>query len=264
MLLMDFIMDELKQILTELKQNYGVIGIRTDMASEIVSEQEFIIFKQFCNELNLKYIIKIGGCDALTDIHQAKKAGVDSVICPMIETEYALQKFVDNCKQTFEDLNQIDLLINIETIYAYNNLGSILANESIKSIKGIVLGRDDMAKSLNNDDVDSDKIFNIASDISNKACKHRKAFVIGGGIRPKSTEFLKCFNKEYITNYETRRIVFNSYTLNNTNFTEGIRKAIEFEIKWLEYLKTNHLSDKQTQSRIETLKKSLFLGKALI
>ena len=196
-------MDKLKQILTDLK-NYGIIGIRTDMASEVVSEQEFIIFKQFCNESDLKYIIKIGGCDALTDIYRAKEAGADSVICPMVETEYALQKFVDNCKRIYNNIDQVNLLINIETINAYNNLDSILSSESMKTVKGIVLGRDDMTKSLNTDNINSDEIFNIAADIANKAKEYSKTFTIGGGIRPQSTEFLKDFSGQYITNYETR------------------------------------------------------------
>ncbi len=184
-------MNELKQILKELKENYMVCGIRTDMASEIVPEQEFVTFKRLSEEFGLKYNIKIGGCDSLTDISSAKNAGADSIICPMIETEYAVQKFLNHCKQVYKNLDQVNLFINIETINAYNNLDSILASENMKSITGIVLGRDDIAASLslNQDDVNSEQIFNIASDISNKAGEYDKTFTIGGGIRPQAIHF---------------------------------------------------------------------------
>ena len=255
-------MNELRQILKELKENYGICGIRTDMASEIVPKQEFVMFRQFCDEFELKYNIKIGGCDASTDISLAKNAGVNSIICPMVETEYAVQKFVNNCKRIYNNLDQVDLLINIETINAYNNLDSILASESMKSIRGIVLGRDDMASSLslNMDDVNSDKIFNIAVNISNKGHEYGKSFTIGGGVRPQAIHFLKAFNGQSFTNYETRRVVFDSRALNKNNFTEGVTKAIEFEIKWLEYIEANKLLDINfTQNRIESLKNSLYL-----
>ncbi|MEE3350548.1 MAG: aldolase/citrate lyase family protein, partial [Candidatus Gastranaerophilaceae bacterium] len=207
----------------------------------------------------LKYVVKIGGCDALTDIYQAKKYGADSIISPMIESKYAVQKFVDNCKKIYSDLEQVNLSINIESINAYDNLGSILTCEDMKSINGIVLGRDDMAKSLSLsiDDVNSDKIFNIAVDISNKALEYGKSFTIGGGIRPQAINFVKAFNGQHVTSYETRRIVFDFYMLNK-NYTVGVTKAIEFEIKWLEYLVSNRLADNLALSRIENLKNSLY------
>lgn len=257
-------MNELKQVLKKLK-NYGICGIRTDMASEVVSEEEFVTFKQFCTDFDLKYNIKIGGCDALTDIYAAKNGGADTIICPMIETDYALQKFVDNCKQVYEDLNKINLLINIETICAYNNLDSILASKFMKFINGIVLGRDDMTKSLSLDiaEINSDKIFDIAVNISNKVNKYGKSFTVGGGIRPQAVEFLKRFNCKNFKNYETRRIVFDAnmiHSMDKTNCRESIAKAIEFEINWLEYtLSKQHTNKTHIQNRIEFLKNCLFV-----
>ena len=229
-------MKVLKQALEELKQNYGVVGLRTDMSSEVISEQEFDIFKKLSEEVGLKYAIKVGGCDALTDIYHANKAGADSIICPMIESKYALQKFIDNCKLFYENLNQINLFLVIESSNAYNNLDSILTSQDIKFINGIVLGRNDMVKSLslNTDDINSDEIFNICINVANSARKHNKIFVLGGGIRPNASMFLKKLSENYLINYETRRIIFDSNTLNKTNF--------------------NKLSNRFIQNRIEKLK----------
>lgn len=247
-------MNELKLILKNLKQDYGIMGIRTDMASEVVSDEEFILFSRFCRDLNLKYTVKIGGCDALTDIYKAKNAGADYIISPMIETEYALQKFVSNCRQVYDDLGQLNLLINIETASAYRNIDSILECEDMKYIKGIVLGRDDMARSLSLDDVNSEDISDIALDITKKAHKYGKTFAIGGGVRPQCIDFLKRFDGFDYINCETRRVVFPTGIITS----EILKKALQFEIKWLEYLNLNKLSDeKLNQNRINILQNCL-------
>ena len=247
-------MNELKQILTELKQNCGIIALRTDMASEAICDEEFVLLKNFCRDFHLQYTVKIGGCDALTDIFKAKNAGANYIIAPMIETKYAMKKFVSNCRQIYDDLEQVNLLINIETASAYNNSDSIFECEEMKYIKGIVLGRDDMAKSLSDGDVNSDKISDIAFDIAQKANKYGKNFTIGGGVRPKCIDFLKRFDGFDYINCETRRIVFPSVITNS----EALKKALQFEIKWLEYLNSNKLSDeKLTHNRINILQNCL-------
>lgn len=247
-------MNELKLILENLMQDYGIVGIRTDMASEFVSGEEFILFNKFCRDLNLKYTVKIGGCDALTDIYKAKCADADCIISPMIETKYALQKFISNCRQVYDDLQQVNLLINIETATAYHNIDSICECEDMKYIKGLVLGRDDMAKSLSDEDVNSEKISDIAFDIAQKAHKYRKSFTVGGGVRPQCIDFLKRFDGYDYINCETRRVVFSSVITN----TEVLKKALQFEIKWLEYLNLNKLSDeKLNQNRINILQNCL-------
>jgi hypothetical protein len=39
--------------------------------------------------------IKIGGCEARRDLHDAKVLGAAKVVAPMIETPYSLKKFVE-------------------------------------------------------------------------------------------------------------------------------------------------------------------------
>ena len=247
-------MNDLKFILKNLKQDYGIVGIRTDMASEAVCDEEFVLFKNFCRDFNLQYTVKIGGCDALTDIYKADNAGADCIISPMIETKYALQKFISNCRQVYDDLQQVNLLINIETVTAYHNIDFICECEDMKYIKGIVLGRDDMAKSLSDEDVNSDKISDIAFDIAQKAHKYGKSFTVGGGVRPQCIDFLKRFDGFDYINCETRRIVFPSVITNS----DVLKKALQFEIKWLEYLNSNKLSnEKLTQNRINILQNCL-------
>ena len=251
------IMNKIQDSIKELKEQYGVVALRADMASEVTTVDQLKELKQLSSDTGLDFTIKVGGCDAATDIHIAKEAGATSLIAPMIETEYSLQKFADTCKSMYgENLNNINLYINIETITAFNNLENILSVPQMHFINGIVLGRDDMAKSfgfsLNN--INSESMLNIAKIVSQKAAQYKKNFVIGGGIRPQTADFLKSVKNEYLSYYETRRIVFDSDAILSQNSEQGLKKAIEFEIMWLKYCQElNYIDVSPAGKRIEEL-----------
>ena len=251
------IMKDIKILLKELKEQYGAIALRADMASEVTSFAQLCEFKDLSEDADLNFTVKVGGCDALTDIHIAKEVGATSIIAPMIESEYSLQKFVSASKSIYgENLRDVNLYINIETITAYNNLENILSSTQMNFIKGIVLGRDDMAKSfgisLNN--INSESMLNVVKIVSGKVEECKKDFVVGGGIRPQTAAFLKSVKEEYLSNYETRRIVFDSDAISSTNSEEGLKRAVEFEIMWLKYCqKSNYIDDFYAKKRIEKL-----------
>ncbi len=250
-------MKNIKILIKQLKEKYGVVALRADMASEVTTVAQLRELKQLSADIGLNLTVKVGGCDALTDIYIAKEIGATSIIAPMIETEYSLQKFVDGCKIVYgENLKDVNLYINIETITSYNNLENILSSSQTDFIKGIVLGRDDMAKSfgisLNN--INSESMLNIVKIVSKKVADYKKDFVVGGGIRPQTTTFLRLLKEEYLSNYETRRIVFDTDAILGTNSEEGLKKAVEFEIMWLKYCqKLNYINNFYAQKRIEEL-----------
>lgn len=250
-------MNDIKELIKELKEQYGVVALRADMASEVTTFAQLKELKQLSSDIGLNFTVKVGGCDALTDIYIAKEAGATSLIAPMIETEYSLQKFLDACKSVYgESLKDVNLYINIETITAYNNLEKILSCSAMDYVRGIVLGRDDMAKSFGMflDNINSESMLNIVKIVSKKVAEHKKDFIVGGGIRSQTTAFLKSVKDEYLSNYETRRIVFYSDSILSPNSEEGLQRAVEFEIMWLKYCKKmNYISNFYAQKRIEEL-----------
>ena len=222
-------MNDLSFLLSELNNKYNAVSLRCDLAAEIYMDCNMKILCNLAQKNNLSITIKIGGCDSMTELYLAKKYGTSSIIAPMIETPYALKKFVDNCKKIYssDEIKNINLYPNVETITAYNNIVEILSIPEVSYIKGIVLGRDDMAGSIGAVNINSDKMLNISNNLSSIASKYNIDFIIGGGIRPNAVNFLnKLSNIKY---YETRMIVFDGNYISE----EGIKKAIEFEIEWL-------------------------------
>lgn len=174
-----------------------------------------------------------------------------------IESPFALQKFVEasQCVFSNEELNNINLFANIESICAFDNLNAIIKSDSAKYIKGIVMGRTDMAHSLglNCSDVNSEKIFELAETIASKTKEQKKEFIIGGGISPASIIFLKRLNVD-LDKFETRKIVFDSKIINEDSCKDGIKKAIDFEIMWLKNKENYGTLTTQDLKRIKLLK----------
>lgn len=229
---------KLIDILIDLKDNHNITAVKAEFEDEGAGIEETQCLKEIVTQVGLNFTVKIGGCGALKDLHDAKKIGVNSIVAPMIESAYAMKKFINATKQTFSESERekLNFFINIETITGYNNLDEILSLPEIKDIKGIVLGRLDMSNSmgLDCDDVDSEQIFNIANTLANKLLKHDKKLIIGGNVSVLSLPFFKRMPENSIYKFETRKIIFDAKkALEDKNIDKGILKAVEFEIMWL-------------------------------
>ena len=222
-------MNNLNTILKNLKYKYEAISLRIDLAAEIYTDYDIKILCDLAINNNLLITIKIGGCDSISELYLTKKYKANSIIAPMIESPYALKKFIDNCRKIYseEEIEKINLYPNIETISAYKIVNKILSIPESKYVKGIVLGRDDMADSFNLNEINSDEMLKISNNLSNIASKHNIDFLVGGAIRPNAIDFLNKISN--IKHYETRMIVFDGKHISK----EGIKKALEFEIEWL-------------------------------
>ena len=62
-------------ILTDLVDNNGVIGIKTSFEDEGATFNEVIRLKEICNQTNTKLNLKIGGPEAIRDIKDSTIIG---------------------------------------------------------------------------------------------------------------------------------------------------------------------------------------------
>ena len=204
----------------------GAIAVKTEFEAEGATFEEVRILKEITDVVGFDFVLKISGCEAIRDLKDAKALGIKNIVAPMIESKYAFKKFINSTSKTIPDAK---LFINIETINGLSELDKILQANEAEKLSGIVFGRSDFAGSLDITDVEDKKIISAIKEISKKAYLHKKWFVIGGGITEQTLKTIKQI--DFLPSVETRKIVFDASKLNE----EGIRKALEFEINWLEY-----------------------------
>ena len=68
----------------------------------------------------MKLNVKIGGCEARNDIFFCSNLKVDSIVAPMVESSYALKKFIQVVPKEYLG----NLFINLESKTAFNNKSS--------------------------------------------------------------------------------------------------------------------------------------------
>jgi len=244
-------MKKLETLLTDLKR-YGAISLKFEFEDEGTSFKDAKQLSILAQNSNISTTIKIGGCGALNDIKEAHNLNAKTIVAPMIESAYAMKKFVSTIENVYNS-NTPELLINIETIDGVNKIDDIISSPELLKIAGIVIGRFDLAKSmgLGCKDIQSKPIENVITTLLQKISGTNKKIFIGGGIKKDAFEYFKKFH--FINNIETRKIVFDAKAVSE----QGIIKALEFE---LEYLK---LSQFTNSTRIAQIEERLNLSKTM-
>ncbi|MBP3924565.1 citrate lyase beta subunit [bacterium] len=224
--------------LSDLKEKHHVVGVKAEFEAEGTRLEEAMRLKEVVTKAGLELTMKIGGCEALKDMYDARIIGVNAIVAPMIESAYALKKYIKSTKLAFPECEWKDtkFLINIETISGYNCLDEILSSEESESLAGIVMGRVDMTGSLGltREDINDDRILEIAKNIARKAQEHKKEMVIGGGVSKYSIPFFASLPEGSLTRFETRKIIFDApKAIADSNTDKGLMKAVGFELLWL-------------------------------
>lgn len=258
---MNLLEEKITDLLKELKENYNAIALKAEFEDEGSSLEDTLRLQGFANRAGLELNVKIGGCGALKDLYEAKHFGAKSIVAPMIESAYAVEKYLQTIDIAFEEdeKEQTDFYINLETIVGYKNIDQILSVSNHKNIKGIVVGRLDFVKSMNlaNKKVNSCQIFEITSDIAQRVKQLQKKLTIGGNVSTESVDFFKNLPNNSLDHIETRKVVFDFKRSSNSKETleEGIKKALNFEILWIENKQQNYgIFQKEDTLRLKVLK----------
>lgn len=234
---MNSIEREMVKVLVDLKQNHHVGGIKAEFEAEGTRMEEAMRLKEVVMAAGLDLTIKIGGCEAIRDMYEARVLGVERIVAPMIETAFALTKFIKGVELVYpeDEKEHMEFAVNVETITGVKNFAEMLSAPGIKRIGEIVIGRVDLTGSLglSRDDINSDAIFDIAKDICAKAKAKGLKTVIGGGVSAHSLPFFKNLPDGHLDRYETRKVIFTCPGALSDDAEKGILKAVYFELLWL-------------------------------
>jgi 4-hydroxy-2-oxoheptanedioate aldolase len=223
-------------ILRTLRENHGATAAKMNFEAEGNRLGEILRMKEIVLSAGVGLTVKIGGCEALTDLRLSKMVGVNSIMGPMIESKFALEKYLAMVGSEYaaDELEDIRLLINIETFDGYQKIDQILSASNIGMLHGIVLGRVDLAAPLNIKDVNAPEIVSLAQDLFAKAKQKSLLCIVGGGMATaKAIPFLKQL-KGLLGGFETGKVVFADYGKAEANMEEGIPMAFKFEYHWYE------------------------------
>ena len=229
-------MKKLISILKKLKK-IGVIGIKQSFEDEGASFKDIKTMRLITKAAKVDLNVKIGGCEAKNDIYFCKKNKVNSIVAPMVESEYALSKFV----QCANIDNKSSLLVNLETNLSLKNLNKMIKSKFFNFLDGVVIGRSDLAGSLylSKNDVNSKKIFNKVEKAFKKIKnlnKKKFIFKMGGSITPQSKIFInELYLKKLLHRVETRNVEIKLSKKIIENIDKIVIKAFEFELSWLKF-----------------------------
>lgn len=229
------------KILTDLIENEGLVGVKTSFEDEGALFNETVRLKEVCNQAKTKLTLKIGGPEAIRDLKDSTVIGVKGIVAPMVESEFALRKFIQAARThiSSDSLSSIQLNINIETVNAVANSAAMLQTSEADALYGVTVGRVDLVSSMGKDRkfVNSNEVYEMTRKVFMKAKEKGLKLCLGGAVSVESHDFLKRLHSEgLLDKFETRYAIYDP-SVALKNLSRALSKGQMFEYEWL---KTKH------------------------
>jgi hypothetical protein len=222
-------------ILKRGRDSYGIVAVKAEFEAEGTRPDEFHRLLEIARRADVKVALKIGGCEAVSDLLATKIYGIDYVIAPMVETPYALTKYVDAKNKTHGLQKQrTEFLFNVETETTLRNFNEMLPIAR-QGVDGVVFGRVDftlscgLARGAINERMVTDAVLQVA-----QACAESDLeLVVGGSVAIEALPVLREIRRVRLDRFETRKIIFDGSVVDGDDIEAGIINAVEFELAWL-------------------------------
>ena len=121
----------------------------------------------------------------------------------MVETPFAMIKY----NSALENCSLEHIGVTVETITACENLEKILS--SGPKLTNITIGRSDLAKSMNLEEVDSNDVMNIVLEVAGIAKQKGLSTTVGGSVNTKTINLFRDSQllQERVDFIETRKVI---------------------------------------------------------
>lgn len=223
-------------LLVEGRDRHGILAVKAEFEAEGTRHDELLRLLEIARRAGVGVAIKIGGCEAIRDLIECRQFGVDYVIAPMVETPYALGKYVAARDKVFAADERCDtrFLFNVETVTTYHNLVPMAEIAGAADI-GMVFGRVDFAGSLGQERafINSAEMTGYVSAVAMMAAAKGVDMVVGGGVSAEAVPALRDIRRTKLDRFETRKVIFDAAVVGDGRVDAGLALAIDFELSWL-------------------------------
>ena len=240
---------EMLSLLVALRDGAGLVSVKAEFEAEGARMEEVWRLLDLGRRAGLGLTLKIGGCEARRDLHEARMLGVERVVAPMVETPYALDKYLGALRDVLGSDSGIACSVNIETAPAIAQLKTMLERPGAERLEGILIGRSDLAGSLGlpRSNLAHPAVTTLCHEAVRVARTRGLNVAIGGGMSPQAMPFIAGFGVGELDRVETRKLVFQAHALIDHG-ARVLEEALRFEILWLKTKQAHYrrLSEEDT------------------
>ena len=227
------------EILAKGKSEFGVVSVKAEFEAEGTRIEELLRLVDIARTAGLPVTVKIGGCEAIRDLLEAKQIGVRYVVAPMVESAYAASKYVlaKNIVFTEDEQKDTDFLFNMETITGFENrVEQLKVISQPNGADGVVFGRVDFVGSMgwSRDTINLQQTTDYALEVARICKSSDKQLVMGGGVSIESIDAIRQVHAIRLDRFETRKVVFDASVALSKDIEAGLVDAVHFELLWLE------------------------------
>lgn len=215
-------------------------GLKAEFEAEGARFDDLVAYSNIAHSSGVPLVIKIGGCEAVSDLFNARLLGARKIVAPMIESPFALRKFAGAVSNVYgqDRAEWPKLFFNIETERSALECDRLLyAAEELK-IDGVVVGRGDLAESmgLGRRDVDSPSVTELVRSVLTHARTLGLGCGMGGGVSTRTVPtVLSLVDAGVLDFFETRKVLISTADApSNVELRSEILLALKFELRWLE------------------------------
>lgn len=234
---MNSIEKRMLELLKEMRDEDRVVAVKAEFEAEGSRMDELVMLNEVVFRADMNIVIKIGGCEAVSDMERCKMIGAYGVMAPMIETPFAMTKFKKAAQRVYgAEISRIEWIINAETKTCHQNLDEIL-EEGKGFLKTVTIGRDDLSSSMNipKSEINGEEMFATSRDILERSRRAGFTANIGGNMSNfDSIPFIERI-KPYTDRIETRKVIIDMNTERDERaLKKCVADAIEFEALYLQ------------------------------